>query len=1470
MGLGDEIITRIARVGATHARPPLPPAGGARGPAAARQGDPIQHKSFFGALMGAVAGALIGAAIFGAVGLLVAGTGGLGATLLVAAAGSGLTYLASNAIAATSSAVTDFIDSFGSPDGVLSSGSGNVIIEGKPAARATVDMAACSKHPAPPLIAQGSESVFINGQPAARVGDKLVCGAAIKGGASKVFIGSGQGTYLEIEEEFSGWQRALLVAVEFLVPPTRGLLKGVGKLLTKTGRQAVLAGAKLGAKKAGNVLRGKTLSCAKAAFKANKGVKRFTQSTKKFFSGDPIDVTTGSLFDQRTEFELGQTIPLTFTRSWSPGLRGLLGENWLDNFSEAVIVIGDRVEILTLEGASLHFALPRSVDHSINPEHPEFTLSRQKQGFVLTERNQPVRKYFTQPGISVTAGTQRWQLAALRDRNDNAIGFHYTEQGQLNRVTHSDGPELVLLYREDGLLADIRRTDNDLNDVMARYGYHENGRLAEADSTKQFHLFYDYNEQGLISRWSDGDQTAVDYAYDTQGRCVHSIGSGGFYPVQLTYKPGITCSTTPQGHTTVWHYNDQQQVTRVETPCGHVTRYEYDEWGNLRHQILPEGHTLTLDYLADTGLVTAFTDATGATWQYHYDETDRLVSMTDPLGRVWWQQYDDNGNAACFIAPDGSKTTLTRNEFGLVIAAEDDEGHKRIWEYDDHKRLSKLFDEENRSLRLGYDSHDRLQRLASGGGALWLWEYDRHHRVALSDRPNNSLERFRHDRHGNLTEWTDARGVQWHIEYGPFDLPVGRIDGEGHRWQYRYDPDSLQLLAVINPQGESYRYMLDADGRVVTETDYAGTQWHYAYDGNGNCIEKRDALGHIMRYEYDAASRMTAMHTSEGTTTYGYDILGRLLELTAPDSAPLTFEYDDKDRIVKETQAHGDIQRDYPDNITVERALLTTNNQGWQAKTEANNVGELRRVSFSGEHTLSLERDDDGHEWHRQSDKGFILRQEHSLMGQLTAQRAGRNTEFFEAHEVADIPQPTLAGLDREYHYDAALNLVAANDERQWLRYVVNGNGQVTSVSDRDRLQEHYQYDASGYPARRFDGLHDIDGERLYQKGHRLRQVGQHLFEYDEAGRMIAMQLWQEGHRAQLTKFRWNSQNQLIGLQTPGGQQWDYRYDAFGRRTEKVCEQTGMRTTYLWDGDVPAEIREYRHHRLYSIRHLVFDGWQLLAQQIQFFAPDPENRSELMAGEVQTQYAVCAPTGEPLALFGPQGHRVWRQPTQSLYGMRLKVAGENAQYDPGQQFSGQWLDEESGLVYNRHRYFSPVASVYLTPDPLGIQGGENLYAYVENPLSWIDPLGLAGCSTKLGKNMMEDMGLPRSTKWSGYQAHHVIPKQYASHPVLKKIKYDIDNAANGIFLREVDKGVSAMARHQGNHNGYSKAIKNALDKIDLNQSVAGISKQVADIQNLAKKGMMNGTPIRAKDIWKGKSKIGNQIALDMWNKILGV
>ncbi|MFP1843934.1 RHS repeat-associated core domain-containing protein, partial [Lonsdalea quercina] len=65
--------------------------------------------------------------------------------------------------------------------------------------------------------------------------------------------------------------------------------------------------------------------------------------------------------------------------------------------------------------------------------------------------------------------------------------------------------------------------------------------------------------------------------------------------------------------------------------------------------------------------------------------------------------------------------------------------------------------------------------------------------------------------------------------------------------------------------------------------------------------------------------------------------------------------------------------------------------------------------------------------------------------------------------------------------------------------------------------------------------------------------------------------------------------------------------------------------------------------------------------------------------------------------------------------------------------AGQLRDSESGLCYNRFRYYDPAGGGYISPDPIGLRGGLNLYAYVKNPLTWIDPLGLTPCkpTTKL-------------------------------------------------------------------------------------------------------------------------------------------
>jgi RHS repeat-associated protein len=59
------------------------------------------------------------------------------------------------------------------------------------------------------------------------------------------------------------------------------------------------------------------------------------------------------------------------------------------------------------------------------------------------------------------------------------------------------------------------------------------------------------------------------------------------------------------------------------------------------------------------------------------------------------------------------------------------------------------------------------------------------------------------------------------------------------------------------------------------------------------------------------------------------------------------------------------------------------------------------------------------------------------------------------------------------------------------------------------------------------------------------------------------------------------------------------------------------------------------------------------------------------------------------------------------------------------RFQGQQFDEESGLHYNRYRYYDPGVGRFVSQDPIGLRGGSNLFAYAPNPMGWVDPFGLA-------------------------------------------------------------------------------------------------------------------------------------------------
>ncbi|MGH0424574.1 AHH domain-containing protein [Bacillus pretiosus] len=134
-----------------------------------------------------------------------------------------------------------------------------------------------------------------------------------------------------------------------------------------------------------------------------------------------------------------------------------------------------------------------------------------------------------------------------------------------------------------------------------------------------------------------------------------------------------------------------------------------------------------------------------------------------------------------------------------------------------------------------------------------------------------------------------------------------------------------------------------------------------------------------------------------------------------------------------------------------------------------------------------------------------------------------------------------------------------------------------------------------------------------------------------------------------------------------------------------------------------------------------------------------------------------------------------------------------------------------------------------------------------------------GNSTKLGKNMMTEMGLRRSTKWSGYQAQHIIPSEMADNPVIKKIGMNFDDSSNGIFLRVPDDNISTMARHRGYHSVYNEVVARALNKMDINQSIDSLQKQVYDLQKKLRKLQGDGLPLYPSqgatvELWERKLK----------------
>ncbi|MGU9836263.1 RHS repeat-associated core domain-containing protein, partial [Pseudomonas sp. LF195] len=153
-----------------------------------------------------------------------------------------------------------------------------------------------------------------------------------------------------------------------------------------------------------------------------------------------------------------------------------------------------------------------------------------------------------------------------------------------------------------------------------------------------------------------------------------------------------------------------------------------------------------------------------------------------------------------------------------------------------------------------------------------------------------------------------------------------------------------------------------------------------------------------------------------------------------------------------------------------------------------------------------------------------------------------------------------------------------------------------------------------------------------------------------------------------------------------------------------------------------------------------------------------------------------------------------------------RAYGEITRFDIGTvdnplRFQGQYFDQESGLHYNRHRYYNPDIGRYLTPDPVKLAGGINAYQYVPNPTGWVDPLGLSRCpgncdpakspeSSPSNANVNEGqppLPSPEDIEWTAHGYKHSPSKKMSWKDILTTTKSGPAKYRPGIDIENLER-----------------------------------------------------------------------------------
>ncbi|ELJ4034894.1 RHS repeat protein, partial [Escherichia coli] len=941
------------------------------------------------------------------------------------------------------------------------------------------------------------------------------------------------------------------------------------------------------------------------------------------------------------------------------------------------------------------------------------------------------------------------ELRAVYDRSGMQVrGFTYDAEHAGRMVAHHYAGRPESCYRYD----DTGRVTEQVNPegLDYRFEYGES-RVIITDSLNRREVLYTEGEGGLkrVVKKEHADGSITRSEYDEAGRLkAQTDAAGRRTEYRLHMASGaVTAVTGPDGRTVRYGYNSQRQVTSVTYPDGLRSSREYDERGRLTAETSRSGETTRYSYDDPASeLPTGIQDATGSTKQMAWSRYGQLLAFTDCSGYTTRYEYDRYGQQIAVHREEGISTYSSYNPRGQMVSQKDAQGRETRYEYSAAGDLTATVSPDGKRSTIEYDKRGRPVSVTEGGLTRSMG-YDAAGRITVLTNENGSQSTFRYDPVDRLTE---QRGFDGRTQRYQYDL-TGKLtqsEDEGLITLWHYDAsDRITHRTVNGDPAEQWQY--DEHGWLTTLSHTCEghrVSVHYGYDDKGRLTGERQTV------ENPETGEMLWEHE----TGHAYSEQG-LATRQEPDGLPpvewLTYGSGYLAGMKLGGTPLVEYTRDRLHRETARSFGGAGSTAGYEQATAYTLTGQLQSRH------LNLPQLDRDYTW---NDNGQLVRisgpqecREYRYSG--TGRLTGVHTTA--ANLDIDIPYATDPAGNRlpdpELHPDSTLTAWPDNRIAEDAHYVYRYDeyGRLAEKTDRipegvirmhDERTHHYHYDSQhrlvfytriqhGEPQVEsrylYDPLGRRTGKRVWRRERDLtgwmslsRKPEETWYGWD-GDRLTTVQT--DTTRIQ-TVYQPGSFAPLIRIETDNGEREKAQCRSLAEKIQQEGSEDGHGVVF------PAELVGLLDRLEGEIRAncVSSESRQWLAQcglTVERLAAQIE---PVYLPERKIHLYHCDHRGLPQALISPEGETAWCGEYDEWGNLLGETSAQHLQQSlrlPGQQY-----DEESGLYYNRNRYYDPLQGRYITQDPIGLKGGWNLYAYPLNPVQRGDPLGLSGETLVLG------------------------------------------------------------------------------------------------------------------------------------------